>query len=305
VKILANPVLLRAAIVLIFAGCAFLVGLLFVRMLRKNILEEGIVGDEAAPSLESLPLHLYNTVIQQLKQQKHELLVQSQAEQHRAKASETFSQAVLSNLSSGVLVFGANGLVKISNPAAKAILGFASTTGMSAADIFRGAVVDMGRPATEPASDSQPSDEPVTVADEIHVVMREGRKQRQVQTEYETPAAEKRFIHMTISHVPSVDGGLLGVTCLITDRTELESIRRQQERHGEISAEMALQLRTSLSTISGYAQQLASNHDPELAVQLAADIAHEAAQLDRTIGGFLTTNRPAKAAAAGDRSVSG
>jgi nitrogen fixation/metabolism regulation signal transduction histidine kinase len=51
-------------------------------------------------------------VIQQLKQQKHELLVQSQAEQQRARTSENFSHAVLSNLSCGVLVFGANGLVK-------------------------------------------------------------------------------------------------------------------------------------------------------------------------------------------------
>ena len=85
-----------------------------------------------------MPLNLYNTVIQQLKQQKHELQVQSQAEQHRARTSENFSQAVLSNLSCGVLVFGANGLVKTSNPAAKAILGFGSVNGMSAGDIFRG-----------------------------------------------------------------------------------------------------------------------------------------------------------------------
>ena len=45
---------------------------------------------------------------------------------------------------------------------------------------------------------------------------------------------------------------------------------------------MALQLRTSLTTISGFAQQLANNRDPELAQQLANDIAQEAAQLDRS-----------------------
>jgi len=303
VKILANPILLKAVIVLIFAGCAFLVGLLFIRMLRKNIVEEGIISDDPAPSLESLPLHLYNTVIQQLKQQKHELLVQSQAEQHRAKTSETFSQAVLTNLSSGVVVFGANGLVKTANPAAKEILGFASTTGMSAEDIFRGALVDRGRTLAEEDGSGLTGGAQVAVSDEIHVVLREDSKQRQVQSEYETPAGAKRFIQMTISPVPSMDGGLLGVACLINDRTEVETIRRQQERHGELSAEMALQLRTSLSTISGYAQQLASNRDPELAVQLATDIAQEAAQLDRTIGGFLTTSRAAKGATAGNSKV--
>jgi signal transduction histidine kinase len=236
---------------------------------------------------------LYNTVIQQLKQQKHELQVQSQAEQHRARTSENFSQAVLSNLSCGVLVFGPNGLVKTANPSAKSILGFASTTGMGAEDIFRGAVVCIDN------LEAGASNDPVTLADEINGVLREGSKRREVEAEYETPSGEKRFIAVTVSPVPAVDGSLLGVACLINDLSELERIRRQQELHGEISAEMALQLRTSLATISGYAQQLANNRDADLAVQLASDIAHEAAQLDLSIGGFLTARRAAQAAAAG------
>jgi PAS domain-containing protein len=299
VRLLANPVLLRAAIVLFCATFAFLLGLLFMRALRKNIAKESDFSATPSPSLETLPLHLYNTVIQQLKQQKHELQVQSKAEQHRARVSDNFSQAVLSNLSCGVLVFGTNGLVKTSNPSAKAILGFASTTGMSAADIFRGAAVGSAQSATAGIFPDETTDEPVRLADEISAVLREDSKRRQVDAEYETPAGEKRFIAVTVSPVPSVDGSLLGVACLINDLSELERIRRQQELHGEISAEMALQLRTSLATISGYAQQLANSRDPELAMQLASDIAHEAAQLDRSIGGFLTTNRAAQGATAG------
>jgi signal transduction histidine kinase len=88
--------------------------------------------------------------------------------------------------------------------------------------------------------------------------------------------------------VPAADGSLLGAACLINDLSALEQIRRQQELRGEISAERALELRTSLTTISGYAQQLATNSDPDLAQQLAADIANEAARLDRSLGGFLT-----------------
>ena len=285
-RILANPVLLRAAVVLICAVTGFLAGLIAMRMLRKRIADEADLGSDAAPSFDALPLHLYNTVIQQLKQQKHELLVQSQSEQQRARTSETFSQAVLSNLSCGVMVFGANGLVKTSNPAAKTILGFASPTGMSAEEIFRGAAMNVAA-----------LDEPVAVAEEIHRVLREDSKQRQVESAYDTPGGEKRHIEMTISPVPAPDGELLGVACLINDQTELENIRQQQALHGELSAEMALRLRTSLTTISGYAQQLAGNRDPEMAEQLAADIAQEAAQLDRTIGGFLITKQPAKAAA--------
>ena len=127
--------------------------------------------------------------------------------------------------------------------------------------------------------------------------MREGSKRRNVQTDYETPGDEKRFLDITISPVLAVDGSLLGVACLINDLSELENIRQQEQLHGEISSEMALRLRTSLTTIAGYAQQLASNRDPELATQLAEDIAHEAAELDSNIGGFLTTKQVAKAVA--------
>ncbi len=307
-KILANPLLLPAMLVLVCASSAFLLGLFFIRRLRENIAEESDFSPKT-PSLETLPLHLYNTVIQQLKQQKHELQVQSQAEQHRARTTENFSQTVLSNLSSGVLVFGSNGLVKTSNPAAKTILGFASTTGMGPEDIFRGAYVCPTRPATSRTSEDKDKEDEtkedknqndrLALAEEIRAVLREDSKQRQVEAEYETPSGQKRLIAVTVSAIPALDSSLLGVACLINDRTEMDEIRRQQELQGEISAEMALQLRTSLTTISGYAQQLASSRDPELARQLAIDIAHEAAQLDHSIGGFLSKKRAAHAAAVG------
>jgi two-component system, NtrC family, nitrogen regulation sensor histidine kinase NtrY len=283
-----NPVLLRAAMVLVASTVAFLVGVIFVRALRKKISDEADLTQESR-SPEALPMHLYNTVIQQLKQQKHEMHVQSKAEQNRARISETFSQAVLANLSSGVLVFGTNGLIKTTNPAAKQILGFGSTAGMSAKDIFRGAVVRNG----------ETTDDPVRVVEEVEAVLREGSGRRQVEAEYETPGGAKRFIAVTVSPVPAGDGGLLGVTCLINDVSEMARIRREQELAGEVAAEKALELRNSLATISGYARQLASNRDTDLGVQLASDIAHEAANLDRNIGAFLREKRAEQGMAAG------
>ena len=153
VRLLANPLILRAAMVLVAAGGAFISGVWFIRSLRKQIMDETDIESAATPTLEALPLHLYNTVIQQLKQQKHELQVQTLTEQRRARTSENFSQTVLSNLSSGVLVFGINGLVKQANPAARKILGFRSLTGMSADDIgiggiegSRAGIVDVTQP---------------------------------------------------------------------------------------------------------------------------------------------------------------
>ena len=285
VRLFANPLVLPAGLVLAVAAGAFMFGVWVIRRLRRNIAAEADLDSTATPTLETLPLHLYNTVIQQLKQQKHELQVQTLAEQHRARTTENFSQALLSNLSSGVLVFGLNGLVKQANPAAKEILGFHSPSGMSAEDIFRGATVcadGMGNTLGQ-------------LSEEVNAVLREGSKCRQFEADYTTPAGRKLRIAATISPVPAVDGSLLGAACLISDRSEFERIRHQQELHGEISAEMALELRTSLATIAGYAQQLARNRDPELASQLAADIATEASRLDRHIGGFLSDKRSAAA----------
>lgn len=287
-RILANPALLRALEVLFCAGFAFLVGVLSIRFFRQQIAEEAEAGEDKPRTLNALPLHVYNTVIQQLKQQKHELTVASQAEQQRAKTSEILNQAVLSELPCGVVVFGANGLVKSVNPAAKSILGFASMIGMGAEDVFRGALV---------RKDNSPAlVQPVALADEVRAVLHEGSPRREVAGSYERPAGDERFIAMTVSSLAAPDGSLFGVACIISDLTALEDSRRERELQSDVSAEMALKLRTSLSSISGYAQQLAGNRDAQLGLQLANDIAQEAAEVERSVGGFLRRGSTAAAA---------
>jgi len=293
-RILANPVLWRAAIVLVSATFAFFLGLLSVRMLKKTIAEESDVSDQSSPPLEDSPLALYNTVIQELKHQKEELQMQSQAEQNRARTSESLSQAVLLNLSSGVLVFGGNGLVKSTNPAAKTILGFGSATGMSVEDIFRGSLLRASERADSENSKGQDL-ERASVAGEVRTALRDRGARRQVQAEYETPGDEKRFLEITIFPVFAAETSLLGVACLINDLSELENLRQETVK-GEISGEMAQRLQTSLATIAGYARQLSNHRESGPAAQLAQDIAHEASQLDNDIARFLGTKKAATSA---------
>lgn len=217
-RILANPALLRATIVLVCAGGAFVVGLVCIRLLRQQITEEGELGEKAPHSLDALPMTVYNTVILQLKQQKQELLKQLQAEQQRAKQSETLNQAVWLNVSSGVLIFGANGLVKTFNPAAKVILGFASMNGMSAEDIFRGALV------RKPEQNPEVNDELMALAEEVNAVLRKGSLRRDCEAEYETPAGDKRVLRLSILPVSGSDGNLLGIACLIDNLSRPERL---------------------------------------------------------------------------------
>jgi len=283
VRFLSNPLFLRAALVLVAAALAFILGLHLIRRMKRSLDEESTI-DHDSPSLEQLPLHTYHAVIQQLKQQKHELQSAQQAERRRAKTSENISTAILSNLSSGVLFFTTRGLVRQANAAARNILGFASPLGMSVAELFRDACL-RGRDARQQ-----------TLAAGVESALREKISSRRMEAHYLTPCGEERILDVTLTAVQSPTGEILGSACLINDQTELARIRRQQELRGERSAEMALELRNSLATISGYAQQLAASRDHELARQLAADIAAEAAHLDHTIGGFLAAAK-AKAAA--------
>lgn len=284
VRLATNPILLRMAVVFVAAGFAFVLGMLLMRRMRRSISDEASFPD-ARGTTESFPLQTYHAVIQQLKQQKHELQSLLAVDRRRARTSENVSAAVLSNLSSGVLFFTPNGLVKQANLSAKQILGFASPTGMSAAEIFREAELISASQTTY-----------ANLAEAVNVSLREKTRFQRLEASYRTPAGEERTLDITVSSVHAPDSEVLGAACLINDRTEMTEIRRQQELRSEMSAEMALGLRNALTTISGYAQQLAASRDPELARQLAADIAAEAAHLDRTIGGFLAS---AKAAGAG------
>ena len=289
---LSNPIVVRMAVVLFAMALSFWIATLLLRRMRRILTEESFAID-SVPELEQFPMHTYNAVIQQLKQQKHELLSVQQVERRRAKTSENISAAVLSNLSSGVLFLTTNGLVRTANAAAKSILGFASPVGISVSEIFRDARLS--------SSLSLGSQE--TLAAAVQASLREPSLRtpglsRSVEADYITPAGDQRILEITISPVPTPSGETLGAACLITDKTEFATIQRLQELRGEMSAEMALALRNSLATISSYAQQVAVSSDPTLVRQLAVDIVSEAADLDHTIGGFLAGAKAAKAAGA-------
>ena len=280
-KLLTNPIFLKMVLLLFASGFAVLMAWLMMRRVRKS-LSDGDQTQGFSGTASQLPLYTYHAVIQELKQQKHELSTMRDAESRRARSSESLSAAVLSNLSSGVVFFGPNGLVRQANQAAKSILGIASPSGMNAEELFRDTSIVAGSGET-------------TLADKIALLVNEGKSLQGLHVEHRTPSGDQRFLEVTASRVPAADGSPLGIAVLINDQTEIAKIRRQIEVRGELSAEMALALRTSLVTISGYAQQLACNRDPELATQIAADIAAEAKHLDHTIGGFLAGSKKLQA----------
>jgi PAS domain-containing protein len=281
---LVNPTVLRMAVLLFAALAAFGLGLFLIRRLRKNLVVEPESMNYAPLAAEGLPVHAYHAVIQQLKQQKHELATQQLSDRRKAKASDSLSSTVLSNLSCGVLFLNTAGLVRQANSAARKLLGFASPVGLHVADLFHRASLRLENPGSGSESSVEQALAPA-LAGKSAV--------RGLVVNHFTRDGESHVFEVTASPVLAEDASFMGTTLLLTDKTDIERIRHDQKLHQEISSELALGLRNSLTAIAGYAQQLACNPDPELTRQLAGGIAQEAAQLDRTIVSFLGGARAA------------
>ena len=287
-----NPVALRMGLLLFVAIAAFGLGLFVIRRLREDLVAEPESLNYAPLAAEGLPVHAYHAVIQQLKQQKHELATQRLAERRKSKASDTLSSTVLSNLSCGVLFFNTSGLVRQANSAARKLLGFASPVGLHASDLFRTATLRPENHSSSSSSSSGSSSE-ASVEKALAPALAGKSAVRGLVLNYFAPDGESHVLDITASPVLAEDASLMGTTLVLTDKTDIERLRHDQKIHQEISSELALGLRDSLATIAGYARQLACSRDPELAGQLADGIAREAAQLDRTIGSFLGGARAA------------
>ena len=285
-KLLLNPMVLRMAILFVMASAAFFAGVIIIRRLRRNLVAETREISQVPMVSDGLPVHAFQAVIQQLKQEKHALSAQQQAERRRAKASDTLSATVLANLSCGVLFFNTSGLVRQANAAARKFLGFASPVGLSIDDLFRNASLRDETGKTQPG---------VTVRQALASAFSGRTAIHGLLADYTTRDGERLLLELTASPVLGDDASLLGTTIVLTDKTEIERIRQEEQLRGEISSEMALGLRSSLTTIAGYAQQLVQSKDPGLARQLADDIANEAARLDRTTVSFLAGARKASA----------
>jgi PAS domain-containing protein len=279
---------LRMGLLLFAAIAAFGLGLFLIRRLRKNLAQEPESLNHAPLAAEGMPVHAYHAVIQQLKQQKHELTTRQLSERRKAKASDSLSSTILSNLSCGVLFLTTSGLVRQANTAARKLLGFASPVGLHAADVFRTATL---RPEDNSSSSGWVSQSSVEQA--LAPALAGKSAVRGLVLNYFTRDGSSHVLEVTASPVLAEDASLMGTTLVLTDKTDIERIRHDQKVHQEISSELALGLRHSLTTIAGYAQQLACSRDADLARQLADGIAHEAAQLDRTIGSFLGGARAA------------
>jgi hypothetical protein len=202
--------------------------------------------------------YAYSAVIQQLKQQKFELQNEHAIQKRRAKTSDHIT-------------------------AARQLLGFASPLGMGLDDLFRD---------TEAIPESG---ETTRLADVVKSSLRE-RSRASFKAPYQTAAGEQKDLSLTLIPLSATADDAAGLACVIADETSVAQSQRERLFRSEISAELALHMRSSLSVIRDCAEKIGA--DRENSPHLAVDISAEADRLDKFVREFLAEHSETKAAAA-------
>src|SRR6476620_1697952 len=207
------------------------------------------------------------------------LKAQERATAARAEASERLSGEIISGLTSGLIVVGLRGGVRIMNTAARRLLSL--TDGPIAGD-YR-TVLD--EPALSQTIDECLSSGRAILRRTVHLP--EGRR------------AASRF-GVTVSPLFDASGQLHGAVCLFTDLTAVQQLEEQLRLKeslatvGELTAGIAHEFRNGLATIHGYSKLLDPANLPEAYRPYVEGIRAETQSLGEIVTNFLNFARPAQ-----------
>jgi signal transduction histidine kinase len=197
----------------------------------------------------------------------------------RAEASERLSGEIVESLTSGLLVVGMDGLIRILNPAGRRMLSLDDAVEKNYREMLR---------------DVTP------LARVIEECLNTGRSS--VRLKLDVESARQGPTHLGVSVSPLSDGRarLHGAICLFTDLSpviEMEEQLRLKDslaQVGELTAGIAHEFRNGLATIHGYARLLDLNALPGSFRPYVEGIRQETEALGQVVTNFLNFARPAQ-----------
>jgi nitrogen fixation/metabolism regulation signal transduction histidine kinase len=283
---LANPsvgsFLFFTGVLLLFLGLAG-AGLAILAVRRYAHRDAKSAGDLTAPKPRSDNPTAFMTasmqaVIQKLRDQEKELEALHRAERERAQQTERLSEAVTHNMPAGLLLVNSAGLVTSANPAAELALGVKALA-------FRRYSEVLG--------------ENSRLSLLIAGCLEQGRTYRREEVEYMAPSHDLRQLGVTISPILRGSTEVTGAICLLSDLTELAALQKQIHMKenlaalGELSAGIAHEFKNALATISGYAQMIRSEAQPETELrEHSQKILDQTRALTHVVTEFLKFARP-------------
>lgn len=263
-------------------GLAVLLGLMFF-LLRKILARPPGSSQESSGQRvtddPAFAMATFQSVIQKLREQEKELEQLHQVEKQRAAETARLSDSITQSMPTGLVMVNAARLITTCNPAAQTILSLTNPLYQRHTDLL--------------GPDS-------ALAGMLEDCLRSGRTFQREEVDYKSPPGEVRRLGVSVSPVKRSDGAVTGVTCLLTDLTEMTALQKQVRlreslaRLGEMSAGIAHEFKNSLATIAGYAQMIRSEAGESELGQHAQKILTEARALARVMADFLNYAKPVK-----------
>jgi PAS domain S-box-containing protein len=196
----------------------------------------------------------------------------------RAEASERLSGEIVESLTSGLMVVGSEGQIRILNPAGRALLG---VSGDAMSHQYRDVLHHF-----------------VPLANVIQDCIKSGRPAVRRKVEMESGEGRPAYLGVTVSPLSNEQGQPSGVICLFTDLTpfiEMEEQLRLKEslaQVGELTAGIAHEFRNGLATIHGYARLIDRNALPASFRPHLDGIRQETQALGEVVTNFLNFAKP-------------
>jgi signal transduction histidine kinase len=210
------------------------------------------------------------------------LKAQERATAARAEASERLSGEIISSLTSGLLVVGLDGAIRILNPSGHRILGLPESL---TPDAYRRS--ERERPLLE-------------VVDEC-LQRRTAIVRRAVVLPEDLDAGQSAtYLGVGVSPLSDKDGQLHGAICLFTDLTAVKDLEEQLRLKdslatvGELTAGIAHEFRNGLATIQGYSKLFDLQALPAAYRPYVEGIRAETESLSQVVTNFLNFARPAQ-----------
>jgi PAS domain S-box-containing protein len=196
----------------------------------------------------------------------------------RAEASERLSLEIVESLTSGLMVVGSEGQIRILNPAGRTLLG---VSGHAVSQQYRDVLRHFA-----------------PLANVIEDCIKSHRPAVRRKLEMEPSAGLPAYLGVTVSPLSNEQEQPAGVICLFTDLTpymDMEEQLRLKEslaQVGELTAGIAHEFRNGLATIHGYARLIDRNALPESFRPHLDGIRQETAALGEVVTNFLNFAKP-------------
>ena len=282
---LRGPILLASFIAILIGS---MLGILFLLrwLLRPyNQLvgeaQRASIAQQSAKSKDEAEfvLETFQSVVEQLQEQRNALEQLSAEARERANSAERFSERIVASLPSGLIAFDGAGLSMAINTPGRALLEVnGSALGVSYKQLLG--------PHAELAK---------MVADCLET----GTVYRRAEIEAVSADGRLRRLGATIAPIElPPERGPRGALCLLTDITEVTELREQVslknnlESLGEMSAGLAHEFKNAIATLQGYAQLLQNLELNEKAQAAAGSLLNEVRNLSGMVTAFLNFARP-------------